>query len=529
MDVIKTLLEQQPMMALFLTIAIGYLVGEINIKGFSLGVGAVLFVALAMGWFAPKSVPAPMVGTLGLALFLYTVGVQYGKQFFAGLTSAAGRRANLMALIGVALAGVVSILFTKMLDVKLGYSLGLFAGSGTSTPTLQAAIATLGNDDPAVGYSVSYPFGVAGPILFLYFAFMALKPKIQPSAPAGLQFLEIVVRNEAALGRTIGEIAAKLPASVQIVALRTAHRSQAASPERVVAENDVVFVVSPDQEALQQASSYLGETAPGQILSDRSHIDYVRIFASRPAVVGRTLSELELPGEAANIVVQVRRGDADITPRPDLVLEFGDRVGVLASRADFAALRKYFGDSIKATAEFSYISIGIGMAIGFLLGAIPFPLPGIGKLAIGLCGVLIVALVLGRQRRTAGLSWTIPLSASLVLRNLGLTLFLAQVGMSSGPKFAATVTQTGLEMLGLGAIVLMVLVLPILIMGLWMYKMPFDEVAGIVAGACGNPAILAYANKLTPTDRPDLGYAMIFPGMTIVKILFVNIVPAFFS
>ena len=114
MEFIRTLLEQQPLMALFLTIAIGYLVGEINIKGFSLGVGAVLFVALGVGWFAPKAVPAPMVGTLGLALFLYAVGVQYGKQFFLGLTSAAGRRANLIALVGVLLAGVVSLLIAKI-------------------------------------------------------------------------------------------------------------------------------------------------------------------------------------------------------------------------------------------------------------------------------------------------------------------------------------------------------------------------------------------------------------------------------
>src|SRR6267378_2530603 len=161
MDFVKTLLEQQPMMALFLTIAIGYLVGEINIKGFSLGVGAVLFVALAIGWFAPKSAPAPMVGTLGLALFLYAVGVQYGKQFFLGLTSASGRRANLIALTGVLAAGIVSVVFVKTMNVSVGHAMGLFAGSGTSTPTLQAAITTLGNDDPAVGYSVSYPFGVA--------------------------------------------------------------------------------------------------------------------------------------------------------------------------------------------------------------------------------------------------------------------------------------------------------------------------------------------------------------------------------
>jgi putative transport protein len=119
-----------------------------------------------------------------------------------------------------------------------------------------------------------------------------------------------------------------------------------------------------------------------------------------------------------------------------------------------------------------------------------------------------------------------PLPANLVMRNLGLTIFLAQVGMSSGPRFAATVSQTGLLMLGLGALVVLALVVPILILGLLVYRLPFDEVAGIVTGACGNPAILAFANKLTPTEKPDIGYAMIFPAMTIVKILFVDILPA---
>src|SRR5678815_3530179 len=175
-------------------------------------------------------------------------------------------------------------------------------------------------------------------------------------------------------------------------------------------------------------------------------------------------------------------------------LEPGDRVGLLAHRGDFAAMRKFFGDSIKTTAEFSYISIGIGMALGFLIGAIQFPLPGIGKISVGLSGVLIMALILGRLRRTGGMNWTIPLSANIVIRNLGLTLFLAQVGMASGPKFAATVSETGFMMLGLGAVVLIALVVPILILGLFVFKMPYDEVAGIVAGACGNPATVSYTH-----------------------------------
>src|SRR5262249_12859173 len=156
--------EQQPLTALFLTIALGYIVGEISIKGFSLGIGAVLFVALGVGWFAPKSAPAAMLGTFGLALFLYAVGIQYGKQFFAGLTSAQGLKANVGALMGVVAAGAVPLAIIKWAGLTTGHGLGLFAGSGTSTPTLQAAIEAVGNDDPAVGYSVTYPFGVAGPI-----------------------------------------------------------------------------------------------------------------------------------------------------------------------------------------------------------------------------------------------------------------------------------------------------------------------------------------------------------------------------
>jgi putative transport protein len=334
------------------------------------------------------------------------------------------------------------------------------------------------------------------------------------------------VRNPEFSGKTLGEVMAALPAGVQVVAVRRESRNEPASANTVVAENDVLLATAPTKEALAKASALLGEAAPGRLMKDRRDLDYLRVFASRPTVVGRALGDLDVPGEKASVVIQVRRGDTDILPRPDLVLEFGDRVGVLAHRGDFAAMRKYFGDSIKGTAEFSYISIGLGMALGFLVGAIQIPLPGIGKLSIGLAGVLVAALILGQLRRSGGMNWAIPLSANLVLRNLGLTLFLAQVGMASGPKFAATVSETGFLMLGLGAIVLVALVVPILVLGLLVYRMPYDEVAGIVAGACGNPAVLAYSNKLTPTDRPDIGYAMIFPGMTIVKILFVVIAAA---
>jgi putative transport protein len=527
MQAVRTLLEQQPMVALFLTIAIGYLVGRINIKGLSLGVGAVLFIALAVGWFAPKSVPAAMMGTLGLALFLYAVGIQYGKEFFRGLASAEGRKANLLALIAVLFAGLVSLTFVGG-SVKPGYALGLFAGSGTSTAALQAAIQTLGNHDPAVGYSVAYPFGVAGPILFLYLGFLILKPRIARGG-AGQERSEIAIHNPVVIGRKLGDVMGTLPEGVQIIAVRESDHNEPANPEIVLVADDVVLAVGPNKEVLEQARKQLGEAAYGRIEDDRRDLDYVRVFASAPAVIGRTLGDLALPDGISFSVMQVRRGDNDLPLQANLVLEHGDRVGLLTNRASFPAVRRFFGDSIKSTAEFSYVSIGLGMAFGFLVGSIHVPIPGVGNIAIGLAGVLVVALVLGKLRCTGGLSWTIPVSANLVLRNFGLTLFLAQVGMSSGPKFAATVSQTGFLFLGLSALTVTAIVLPIIIIGLFVFRMQYDQVAGIVAGACGNPAILAFSNKLTPTERPDIGYAMIFPGMTILKILFVVIVPTFFG
>ena len=217
--------------------------------------------------------------------------------------------------------------------------------------------------------------------------------------------------------------------------MRRTQRNEPAAPGLVVAENDVLLTVAASKELLASAAKLIGEPAPGRVVKDRSDLDYIRVFVSNPTVVGRTLGDLEMPGDKAAVVVHVRRGDTDLMSRPDLVLEFGDRIGLLANRGDFVPLRKYFGDSIKGTTEFSYISIGLGMALGFLVGALAIPIPGIGKIAIGFAGVLLVALILGKQRRTGGINWTMPLSANLVLRNLGLTLFLAQVGMASGPKF----------------------------------------------------------------------------------------------
>ena len=529
MESVKVLLETQPLFTLFLTVALGYLVGEINIKGFSLGSGAVLFVGLAIGGFAPKSAPPALLGTLGLLLFLYGVGIQYGAQFFKGLTSAEGLKANAAAALGVIGAGFVSLALIPVFGVTLDESLGMFAGSGTSTATLQAIIAALQSDGAAVGYSVAYPFGVAGPILCIFALNALLRPKIEQPANQVIEVAEIALLNAEFIGMRLSKLSASLPTGVAIAAIRRAHHNQVPSDSLVLQADDVLLATATDPEALKQAAALFGELHQGRMTSHREDLDYLRVFASSRAVVGLALGDLRFPEGVICSIVHVRRGDADLLPHPELLLEVGDRVGLLANRADTKILRKFFGDSIKGTAELSFISIGMGAALGLLLGLIPLTIPGIGKLTLGLAALLLLALYLGKVRRTGPFVWTMPLSANLVLRNFGLTIFLAQVGIASGPKFFATVGTAGISFLLYGVVIVLALVLITTACCLWIFRLPFDTTLGVISGATGNPAILGFASRVAPTDKPDIGYAMIFPSMTVGKILFVQIAAALLS
>jgi putative transport protein len=526
MDAVRALLESQPLLTLFLTIAAGYFVGAADFKGFSLGAGAVLFVALGVGAFAPGAVPPPLVGTLGLLLFLYCIGLAYGADFYRGLRSPAGIRANLSAFIGLAVAAAGTLLLVWIGHASLPDALGLFAGAGTSTPALQAVMSALRSEQPAVGYSVAYPFGVAGPILVMYMYLALLKPAMQQSASRRAVPLEVVVRNPKWFGRRFSELVPMLPSAVRATAIREEHRNRVPTEATVLDEGDVLLLVSTDVEALEQVRHELGEAAPGRITKDRGDLDYFQIFVSSPQAAGSSVAELaDGPLEQASLL-HVRRGDADLLPSGDLVLELGDRVGLLCARDHVAGLRRFFGDSIRSTADISYVSIGVGAALGLLVGLVPIPIPGVGRLTLGFAGVLLVALTLGTLRRTAGLTWTIPLSANLLLRNLGLTLFLAQVGLASGERFVSTVRATGPTLLLLGAALCLLLVVPTMLAGRLIFRLPADDVLGVVSGVTGNPAIVSYAGRAAATERPDIVYATVFPSVTILKILFVQLAAA---
>lgn len=522
-DLARDTIGSQPILTIFLAIGIGYLVGQINFGGFSLGVGAVLFVGLALGAFAPKAQITGPISLTGLIMFLYCIGILYGRQFFEGMAGSEGRRYNILATIGVLASLAVALGLGKIFDVKVGHTLGLFAGSMTSTATLQAALDTMKNSEPSIGYSVAYPFGVIGPILCFYFMTRRVKPKF-PTKAQRFHMAEITL-SEASAGRTLQSIMKDLAAGLQVTMVRKNHGNVLPKDDLLVEAGDGILVVAESQTDIDAAAARLGSIDLGRLTRDRSAVDYVRVFVGKASMVGIPLSQLPLPKGMPINILHVRRYDTDLVAAPDLMLEFGDRVGVLTSTGLKEEVRKLFGDTVKAAAEFSYVSLGIGMVLGVLLGLIPIPIPGVGVVTLGIGGgPLIVALILGKLRRTGPMLWVMPLPANIVLRNFGLALFLAAVGINAGQPFVKTIAATGPTLLLIGVVVLLVTVAIVLLVGYYLMKIPYDDLLGVASGATGNPAILVYSNRMAPTERPDIGYAMIFPSMTIVKVIAVQVV-----
>src|ERR1700754_2105872 len=235
LDLARDIIGSQPILTAFLAIGLGYLVGQISIGGFSLGVGAVLFVGLAIGAFAPKAQITGPIGLTGLIMFLYGIGILYGRQFFEGMVGV-GQKYHLLALVACVAGLLVALGLGHVFGIKIGHTLGIFAGSMTSTATLQAALDVMGNKEPSIGYSIAYPFGVIGPILCIYF----MTRHVQPKFPAKAQRFHMgeVTLGEAYAGRTLDDVTKDLPPGVQVTMVRKGHQNVVPAGEMVFAPTD---------------------------------------------------------------------------------------------------------------------------------------------------------------------------------------------------------------------------------------------------------------------------------------------------
>src|SRR6187200_2812850 len=266
LDLAREIIGTQPILAVFLAIGVGYMVGQINIGGFSLGVGAVLFVGLAIGAFAPKAQITGPISLTGLIMFLYGIGILYGRQFFEGMTGAEGRKYNLLALVGCVAGLVVALGLGQAFGIKIGHTLGIYAGSMTSTATLQAALDVMNNKEPSIGYSIAYPFGVIGPILCIYFMTRMVKPKF-PAKAQRFHMGEISI-GEMHAGKNLGELAAGALSDVQVTMVRKDGRNFVPTADTVLSAGDAILVVAEREEAIAVAAATLGKLAAGRLASD---------------------------------------------------------------------------------------------------------------------------------------------------------------------------------------------------------------------------------------------------------------------
>lgn len=525
--VLRTL-AGNPLLVLFLVAAVGYLVGRIRIRGFSLGVAGVLFAGIAAGALDTRLRLPEIVYQLGLALFVYTMGLSSGPGF-AALLRRTGLRWNLLALAAIAaMAGAVAAV-VRLLHLGGAMGAGFFAGVLTNTPALAAVVERLHGPDadlPVVAYSLAYPASVTAGMLAI--GVLQRRFRVDHAAEAARAGLaeERILTATAEVRRplTVLEVVRASAGRAIIGRVRHRMRDRVAVPEQRLEPGDLVTIVGA-ADAVADATNLVGEPHAEPLDADHTHLDVRRVFLSNPELIGCRVGELDLAGRFGAKVTRVRRGDVDLLAGDAMVLELGDRIRVVAPRGRMGEVSRYLGDSYQELGEVKIASLSLGLALGLLLGALSMPLPGGGQLSLGLAGgPLLIGLVLGARRRTGRLVWQLPAPVNQSLRQVGLVLFLAGIGTRAGHSFAQTITGgNGWRLLGLAFVLCLAMSLGVLAIGYKLMRLPMGGTTGILAGLCTQPATLGFASEQAGNPLPELGYATVFPAAMLVKILLAQI------
>lgn len=521
--------EDHPLLVLFLVAAVGYPLGRVQIAGVRLGVAAVLFAGLAFGAFDPGVKVPEIVMQLGLVLFVYSIGLSNGSTFVHSW-GRTGFRNNAMALGVLVIAGLFTTGWRMATGMHLAGAAGMYAGALTNTPALAAILETLrgvGHEsllaEAVLGYTMAYPIGVLGTIGVLILAQKLWKADFQAAGPdtatAGLTNCTVEITNDAVTRRPVSELVRTH--GWQVVFGRLSHHGELSlvGDSTTFALGDRVTLIATTDE-LDGITHLLGVKSDERLDLDRRELDYRRIFVSNPKVAGQSLMRLNLPQVLGAIVTRVRRGDVELLARRDTVLELGDRVRVLARRDRLDAVSTFFGDSYRAVSEIDVLTFSLGIVVGLVIGLVPIPFFGL-TLRLGLAGgPLIAGLVLGALYRTGPLHWTLPYSANMTLRQVGLVLFLAGVGTRNGFMFVETLKQgDGLTLLLGGALTTTLVAFMATWIGYRYFKLPFATVAGMVSAIHTQPAVLGFALEQSKNDLPNVGYASVYPTATLVKII----------
>jgi putative transport protein len=533
-------LEQNPLLLIFLVAATGYLIGNIKIKGTGLGTAAVLFVGLLFGAMNPALKIPDIIFEMGIIFFVYTIGLGSGPAFFQSFQRN-GWRDIIFVILMLTLTATIAALLYWILGLDKESIVGIYTGSTTNTTALASVIDMvnfksergdrMAINQLVVGYTISYPMGVLGVMIaikwmerFFKIDYQSEKALLRKDYPLDedLTHRTIEITNAAIEGKTLRDIIQHYNWNIVFgraenkemgivlphwdLQLRIGHR---------------IILVGTSEE-LDQAEKVLGRESDISLSHDRKEYDVVRIFVSNPDVVGKELSSLNLQEKYNALITRIRRGDVEMLAKSDTILELGDRIRFVARRRDIKDIQRLFGDSYQAASRIDLFSFGIGIALGLLLGMIEFHLPGGLIFKLGAAGgPLVVGLILGTLRRTGPIVWTMPFGSNTTLNQLGLTLLLAVIGVSSGTTLLTSIGEGGwFDIFIVGTVLSIVSTILALWIGYKLVRIPYSLLLGFVSN---QPAILEFATHITGNRVPSIGYAFMFPISLILKILFAQL------
>ncbi|MCQ2194559.1 MAG: putative transporter [Paludibacteraceae bacterium] len=535
---------------LCLTAAAGMYIGKLNIKGVKLGIAGVLFVGILLAHLKAQAGFEPLNGEIlhfvkefGLILFIYAIGIDVGPRFVSSFKND-GLTMNLFAAAICVLGTAIALLFHLFGGVDLSVITGVLCGAVTNTPGLGAAQQALSDSKDAVeqagmAYAVAYPFGVIGIILtmLLVRAFFKIKidqeekdynNQLDANNRQKLESVEITVNNPNLFDQKISYIKSFVESELAISRIQRGDNFVLASEDETLQAGDIIFGVS-STEHISKLQMKIGEVVIGQKKAVSGSLAMVNLLVTNRKIAGKTIEQIGIYRRYDANITRIFRAGLEILPSNNTIIEFGDTLRVVGKRDLLNDIEKEIGNSSKELVKPNTIPIFLGILLGIVIGSIKIDIPGLPAAAkLGLAGgPLIISLMLGHFGRIGKLDFYMSPGGNMMLRELGIILFLACVGLSSGTKFVTTIAEGGYQWMLYGAAITFIPIMTIAIVARLM-KFNYLKICGIISGAMTDPPALEYANSLAPTQAQSTAYVTVYPLTMFLRIMLAQVLVLIF-
>ncbi|HCV9622171.1 TPA: putative transporter [Klebsiella pneumoniae] len=530
---------------LALVAVVGLWIGNVKIRGVGFGIGGVLFGGIIVGHFVDQAgvtLSSPMlhfIQEFGLILFVYTIGIQVGPGFFASLR-VSGLRLNLFAILIVILGGLVTVVLHKLFNIPLPVVLGIFSGAVTNTPALGAGQQILRDlgvpfevvDQMGMSYAMAYPFGICGILLTMWLVRLFFRINVEKEAQrfeessgnghAHLHTINVRVENPNLNQMAIQDVPMLNSDNIVCSRLKRGELLMVPAPGTLIQAGDLLHLVGRPED-LHNAQLVIGQEVATSLSTRGTDLKVERVVVTNEKVLGKKIRDLHVKQRYDVVISRLNRAGVELVASSSASLQFGDILNLVGRPEAIDAVAAELGNAQQKLQQVQMLPVFIGIGLGVLLGSIPLFIPGFpAALKLGLAGgPLIMALILGRIGSIGKLYWFMPPSANLALRELGIVLFLAVVGLKSGGDFVATLTQgDGLSWIAYGIFITAIPLLTVGILARMLAKMNYLTLCGMLAGSMTDPPALAFANNLHATSgAAALSYATVYPLVMFLRII----------